>query len=105
MVGHADGAGNAVEVDVKVICPLCGKHTIIITTNVRVTGDSFKVRRRRECMLCKGRFSTNEEVIKGSEAVRVDPVQETGREDRVHPGNECNKVLYEGLDGKKFTLF
>ena len=42
-------------------CPLCGKMANIIVIDSRETGEGFRIRRRRECMLCKQRFTTYEE--------------------------------------------
>lgn len=41
-------------------CPLCGSMASLIVIDSRELPREFGIRRRRECMLCKGRFTTYE---------------------------------------------
>lgn len=41
-------------------CPLCGSMASLIVIDSREMPRDFGIRRRRECMLCKGRFTTYE---------------------------------------------
>lgn len=41
-------------------CPMCGNMANLIVIDTRELNDKFGIRRRRECMLCKGRFTTYE---------------------------------------------
>jgi transcriptional repressor NrdR len=44
----------------KMICPFCSKNDIRVLESREV--DEFKIRRRRECVNCEGRFTTYETV-------------------------------------------
>lgn len=50
-------------------CPLCGVYANIIVTETRELPDGFGVRRRRECMMCKQRFTTYERMKNGTPRV------------------------------------
>lgn len=41
-------------------CPLCGSMANLIVIDSRELPREFGIRRRRECMMCKGRFTTYE---------------------------------------------
>lgn len=41
-------------------CPLCGSMANLIVIDSRELPREFGIRRRRECMLCKERFTTYE---------------------------------------------
>lgn len=43
-------------------CPACG-HSVTKVNDSRVGGDGSTIRRRRECLQCAFRFSTNEEIM------------------------------------------
>ncbi len=44
-------------------CPMCGRYASIIVIDSRETVKGFGVKRRRECMLCKKRFTTIERMV------------------------------------------
>lgn len=45
-------------------CPLCGGMANLIVIDSRELPNEFGIRRRRECMLCKGRFTTYERIAR-----------------------------------------
>jgi transcriptional repressor NrdR len=43
-------------------CPVCGYNDTKVIDS-RVAGDALSIRRRRECLKCGFRYSTNEEIV------------------------------------------
>lgn len=48
-------------------CPICGNMANLIVIDTRELPREFGIRRRRECMLCKGRFTTYEFIRRKNE--------------------------------------
>jgi len=68
-------------------CPVClNAETKVVDS--RVSGDGFSIRRRRECLKCNFRFSTNEEV----EILELTVVKKDGSKQAY-----CREKIIDGL--------
>lgn len=75
------------------ICPLC-HHTETKVTDSRETNDGFAIRRRRECLVCHFRFSTQESLeLLNLTVVKRDGRREIYDRDKLRTGIEqaCQK--------------
>lgn len=81
------------------MCPSCGEDTKVIDSRQSKTEISF--RRRRECLSCKERFSTVEEVVPEKRSARAIEVERLIKELANHLVEEASLKKITGKPKRK----